>query len=113
MMYMILIFQPDEMPLVKIRMMNSEQTFTYPPSMVFFGNEVLVISAGLQKFIDDKKANLKFKMDKVVQEALDYFHIGEAKLEFEGDKEESNNIQAVLLQEIKEKLYGKEVKATG
>ena len=40
-------------------------------------------------------------------------HIGEAKLEFEGNKEESNNIQTVLLQEIKEKLYGKEVKATG
>ena len=35
------------------------------------------------------------------------------RLEFEGDKIESNNIQSVLLQEIKEKLYGKEVKATG
>ena len=81
--------------------------------MVFFGNESLVISAGLQKFIDDKKANLKFKMDKVVQEALIDLRIGEAKLEFEGDKVESNNIQTVLLQEIKEKLYGKEVKATG
>ena len=104
---------PDEMPLLKVKMINSEQTFTYPPSMVFFGNESLVISAGLQKFIDDKKANLKFKMDKVVKEALNDLRIGEAKLEFEGDKVESNNIQTVLLQEIKEKLYGKEVKATG
>ena len=81
--------------------------------MVFFGNESLVISAGLQKFIDDKKANLKFKMDKVVQEALNDLWIGEAKLEFEGDKVEANNIQSVLLQEIKERLYGKEVKAVG
>lgn len=104
---------PDEMPLLKVKMINSEQTFTYPPSMVFFGNESLVISAGLQKFIDDKKANLKFKMDKLVQEVLSDLRIGEAKLEFEGNKEESNNIQTVLLQEIKEKLYGKEVKATG
>ena len=103
----------DEMPLLKVRMMNSEQSFTYPPSMVFFGNESLVISAGLQKFIDDKKANLKFKMDKVVQEALNDLWIGEAKLEFEGDKVEANNIQSVLLQEIKERLYGKEVKAVG
>ncbi|MEP6577181.1 MAG: hypothetical protein ABJB85_12200 [Nitrososphaerota archaeon] len=104
---------PDEMPLLKVKMINSEQTFTYPPSMIFFGNESLVISAGLQKFIDDKKANLKFKMDGVVKEALNHLRIGEAKLEFEGDKVESNNIQTVLLQEIKEKLYGKEVKATG
>ena len=103
----------DEMPLLKVRMMNSEQSFTYPSSMVFFGNESLIISAGLQKFIDDKKVNLKFKMDKVVQEALNDLRIGEAKLEFEGDKVESNNIQTVLLQEIKAKLYGKEVKATG
>ena len=104
---------PDEMPLLKVRMMNSEQSFTYPPSMVFFGNESLVISAGLQKYIDDKKSTLKFKMDKVVKEALNDLRIGEKKLEFEGDKIESNNIQSVLLQEIKEKLYGKEVKATG
>jgi 3-methyladenine DNA glycosylase AlkC len=104
---------PDEMPLLKVKMMNSEQSFTYPASMVFFGNESLVISAGLQKFIDDKKANLKFKMDRVVEKALNGLCIGEAKLEFEGNKEESNNIQTVLLQEIKEKLYGKEVKTSG
>jgi hypothetical protein len=104
---------PDEMPLLKVKMINSEQSFTYPPSMVFFGNESLVISAGLQKFIDDKKANLRFKMDKVVNDALNDLHIGETKLEFAGDKVQSNNIQTILLQEIKEKLYGKEVKATG
>jgi hypothetical protein len=86
---------PVEMPLLKVRMMNSEHSFTYPPSMVFFGNESLVISAGLQKFIDDKKANLKFKMDKVVNEALNDLHIGETKLEFEGDRIESNNIQSL------------------
>jgi len=103
----------DEMPLLKVKMMNSEQSFTYPPSMVFFGNESLVISAGLQKFIEDKKSTLKFKMDKVVKEVLSNLRIGEAKLEFDGDKVESNNVQSMLLQEIKEKLYGKEVKARG
>jgi hypothetical protein len=103
---------PDEMPLLKIQMMNSTQSFTYPPSMVFYGNESLVISAGLQKYIDDKKANLKYRMDKVVDNALKDLKIGDVKLEYE-NKLESNNIQSVLLQEIKEKLYGKEVKARG
>jgi hypothetical protein len=104
---------PDEMPLLKVRMMNSPHSFTYPPSMVFYGNESLVISAGLQKYIEDKKATLKYRMDKVVKDALEDLKIGDVKLEFEGYKIESNNIQNVLLQEIKEKLYGKEVKARG
>jgi hypothetical protein len=102
----------DQMPLLKVRMMNSTQSFTYPPSMVFYGNESLVISAGLQKYINDKKANLKYRMDKVVNDALKDLRIGDTRLEFD-NKIESNNIQNVLLQEIKEKLYGKEVKARG
>ncbi|MEP6576399.1 MAG: hypothetical protein ABJB85_08230 [Nitrososphaerota archaeon] len=103
----------DEMPLLKIKMMNSEQTFTYPPSMVFYGNESLVISAGLQKYIEDKKSTLKYKMDKIVKDALQNLQIGTTRLEFKGDSVESNNIQNILLQEIKEKLYGKEVKSKG
>ena len=35
---------PDEIPLLKIKMVNSENTFTYPPSMCFFaGADSLVI----------------------------------------------------------------------
>lgn len=105
--------EPDEMPLLKVKMMNSESTFTYPPGMVFYGIDALVITAGLQKFIEDKKSTLRYKMDRVVQEAVKDIRIGESKLTFEGDIAQSNNIQSVLLQEIKEKLYGKEVKAKG
>ena len=52
-------------------------------------------------------------MDSIIKEALKDLKIGELRIEFEGDSIESNNIQSVLLQEIKEKLYGKEVKAKG
>jgi hypothetical protein len=39
---------PAEIPLLKIKMMNSENTFTYPPSMCFFvGGDFLVIPAGV------------------------------------------------------------------
>ena len=103
----------DEMPLLKVKMMNSEQAFTYPPSMAFYGNESLVISAGLQKFIEDKRSTLQYKMDSIIKEALKDLKIGESRIGFEGDSIESNNIQSVLLREIKEKLYGKEVKAKG
>jgi hypothetical protein len=105
--------KPDEMPLLKIKMINSESTFTYPPSMVFYGIDALVITAGLQKFIEDKKSTLRYKIDRVVREAVKDIRMGELRLKFEGDIAQSNNIQSVLLQEIKEKLYGKEVKGRG
>ncbi|HYZ58163.1 MAG TPA: hypothetical protein VE544_00795, partial [Nitrososphaeraceae archaeon] len=38
---------PDEIPLLKIKMLNSENTFTYPASMCYFGQESLYTS--LQK----------------------------------------------------------------
>src|SRR4029079_14004502 len=49
----------DEIPLLKVKMMNSENVFTYPPSMCFFGNDSLLIRADVQKFIEYKKSTLK------------------------------------------------------
>jgi hypothetical protein len=49
----------DEIPLLKVKMMNSENVFTYPPSMCFFGNDSLLIQANVQEFIENKEASLK------------------------------------------------------
>ncbi len=46
-------------------------------------------------------------MDSIIKEALKDLKMGESRIEFEGDSIESNNIQSILLQEIKKKkLYG-------
>ena len=34
---------PDEIPLLKVKMMNSENVFTYPTSMCFFGSDSLLL----------------------------------------------------------------------
>ena len=61
----------DEIPLLKIKMVNSENTSTYPPSMCFFaGGDSLVIPAGVQKFIESKKSTLKVRMDEVVRNLI-------------------------------------------
>ena len=52
---------PDEIPLLKVKMMNSENIFTYPPSMCFFGNDSLFIPADVQKFVEYKKINSQSK----------------------------------------------------
>ncbi|HEY6883037.1 MAG TPA: hypothetical protein VI278_03260 [Nitrososphaeraceae archaeon] len=94
---------PDEIPLLKVKMMNSDNVFTYPPSMCFFGNDSLLIRANVQKFIENKKYNLKSQMDDVITKAIvqQDLKIGSAKLELEElITSKHANIQSQLLEEI-------------
>jgi len=111
---------PEEIPLLRVKMMNSENILTYPPSMCFFGNDTLLIPAGVQKFIEDKKSTLKASIDdvlKIVQQQ--FLMIGETNLEFDDNKSNTGPpnieeaIQSQLLEEIKQKLFGRNVTATG
>jgi hypothetical protein len=110
---------PDEIPLLKVKMMNSENAFTYPPSMCFFGSESLLIQADVQKFIESKKSTLKARMDDVIKKAIitQDLRIGDTKLEFEEEQsisqEQPADIQSHLLQEIRQKLFGRNVTARG
>ena len=102
--------------------MNSENTFTYPPSMCFFGNDSLIIPADIQKFVEYKKSTIKAKMDKVIDTLINEekgLKIGDKKLEFESqivsnkNNNPSNDIQLQLLQEVRQKLFGRSVMAKG
>jgi hypothetical protein len=110
---------PDEIPLLKVKMMNSENTFTYPPSMCFFGSESLLIQADVQKFIESKKSTLKARMDDVTKKAIisQDLTIGDTKLVFEEQnisyEQQPADIQSHLLQEIRQKLFGRNVTARG
>jgi hypothetical protein len=110
----------DEIPLLKVKMMNSENTFTYPPSMCFFGSESLLIQADVQKFIESKKSTLKARMDDLIKKAIvtQDLTIGDTKLESEEEQNISQeqqpaDIQSYLLQEIRQKLFGRNVTARG
>jgi hypothetical protein len=111
---------PDEIPLLKVKMMNSENVFTYPSSMCFFGNDFLFIPADVQKFVEYKKSTVKSRMDKVIHELVnenESLRIGDIKLEFEGEfvsnATKDNDIQVQLLQEVRQKLFGRSVTARG
>src|SRR5215216_1740298 len=95
---------PDEIPLPKVKMMNSENVFTYPPSMCFFGNDSLFIPADVQKFVEYKKSTMKVRMDKVVNSLIneeESLRIGDTKLEFLGQTVSNTtaDIQVQLLHE--------------
>jgi hypothetical protein len=111
---------PDEIPLLSVKMMNSENTFTYPPSMCFFGNDSLFIPADVQKFVQYKKSTIKTRMDGVIHQLIDEeedLRIGDIKLKFEGEfasnTTKNNDIQVQLLQEARQKLFGRSVMASG
>jgi hypothetical protein len=110
----------DEIPLLRVKMMNSENTFTYPPSMCFFGSDSLFIPADVQKFVEYKKSTVKSRMDKVVHELVneeESLKIGDARLEFErqsvANAHKNNDIQVQLLHEVRQKLFGRNVMARG
>ena len=107
---------PDEIPLLKVKMMNSENVFTYPPSMCFFGSESLLIYGNVQRFIENKKYSLKSKVEDTVRKAVQEqdLHIGSANLEVETAAASSHSdVQSQLLQEIRQKLFGRNATARG
>jgi hypothetical protein len=109
---------PDEIPLLKVKMINSENVFTYPPSMCFFGNDSLFIPAEVQKFVEYKKSIIKARMDKVVNSLVneeESLRIGESKLECTAQvvSKTDSDIQVQLLHDVRQKLFGKSVMARG
>jgi hypothetical protein len=105
---------PDEIPLLKVKMMNSENVFTYPPSMCFFGSESLLIYGNVQKFIENKKYSLKAKVEDAVRKAVENLAIGAAKLEVDELAAFPHyDVQSQLLQEIRQKLFGRNATARG
>jgi hypothetical protein len=105
---------PDEIPLLKVKMVNSESTFTYPPSMCFFaGGDSLVIPAGVQKFIETKKSTLKTRMDEVGNKAMRDLRIGDLCLGSATISEQKADLQTQLLQETRQRLFARNVSAWG
>jgi hypothetical protein len=111
---------PDEIPLLKVKMMNSENVFTYPSSMCFFGNDSLFIPADVQKFVEYKKSLVKSRMDKVINELVneeEALRIGNRKLQFMrqsvSNASKDDDLQVQLLQEVRQKLFGRNVMAKG
>jgi hypothetical protein len=83
--------------------------------MCFFaGGDSLVIPAGVQKFIEYKKSTLKAQMDDVASKAVRDLRIGDLALGSDAPlSDQANDIQTQLLEETRQKLFGRNVSARG
>jgi len=83
--------------------------------MCFFaGGDSLVIPAGVQKFIEYKKSTLKAQMDDVASKAIRDLRIGDLALGSDVSlSEQADDIQTQMLQETRQKLFGRNVSARG
>jgi len=73
-----------------------------------------VIPAGVQKFIENKKSTLRARMNEVASKAVHDLKIGEISLGSEAVlTNQSDDIQIQLLQETRQKLFGRNVSARG
>ncbi len=108
---------PDEIPLLKIKMLNSENTFTYPASVSYFGQESLYIPASVQKFIEYKQSRLIPRMYEAVKKAVKDLKIGnDIEIHTVSDVYRVNNrenMQRQILEDTRLKLYGRNVNARG
>ena len=108
---------PDEIPLLKIKMLNSENTFTYPASVCYFGQESLYMPVSVQKFIQYKQSSLVPRMYDVVKKAVKDLKIDdEIKIQAISDVYRSSNresMQRQILDDARRKLYGRNVHASG
>jgi hypothetical protein len=74
----------------------------------------LVIPAGVQKFIENKKSTLKERMDDVASQAIKNLKIGDLSLGSDVSlSDQGNDIQTQLLQETRQRLFGRNVTARG
>jgi hypothetical protein len=108
---------PDEIPLLKIKMLNSENIFTYPASMCYFGQESLYIPASVQKFIEYKRSRLIPRIYDAIKRALKDLKIGDdTQIHRISDIYRANdreNMQRRILDDARQKLYGRNVHARG
>ncbi|MFQ6076611.1 MAG: hypothetical protein ACE5Z5_10835 [Candidatus Bathyarchaeia archaeon] len=104
---------PEEIPLLRVRLMRLDILLTYPPSCVYFDDSNLFLTAGVQRFIGMKRASLKRRVQAVVNRALKELKIGEVRVECLGESGQRVDVQRLLVHDIRRKLLGRTVEARG
>ncbi len=103
----------DETPLAVTKSYRLDLELTFPPSCVFFDKQSLRITYGARSFVERKRREASSQAKRLLTEALSDFSIGTFKLTQLVDAVKGTDAREVLLADIRGRLLGKSVKATG
>jgi len=104
---------PNETPLVVTKSYRLDLELTFPPSCVFFDKQSLRITYGVRNFVDKKRREATVHAKRIMTEALRDFSVGTFKLTQPTAPVKGTDAREVLLADIRERLLGRSVKATG
>jgi hypothetical protein len=103
----------EERPLVVLKSYRFDLELTFPPSCVFFDKHSLRLGYGTQRFIERKRQQARENTRKILSEALGDLTIGDYRLQALQPRSARTDARDLLLGDIREKLLGRTVKATG
>jgi hypothetical protein len=104
---------PDETPLIVLKSYRFDLELTFPPSCVFYDKHSLALNYSTQRLIERTRVRTRQKARDVLGRAISDFSIGDYKLQKAQPTCSRTDTKELLLADIREKLLGKTVKATG
>jgi hypothetical protein len=104
---------PEETPLVVTKPYRLNLELTFPPSCVFFDKQSIRTSYGIRSLIDKRRRNASTETRRIVEGVLEDFSIGTFKLPKPFDVKRQVDAKEVLLTDLRERLLGRWVRATG
>ncbi len=102
----------NETPLAVTKPYRLDLELTFPPSCIFFDKQSLRITHSLRNF-DRKRREAAVEAKMLMVEALNDFSIGTFKLTKTAGPVKSADAREILLADIRDRLLGKPVKASG
>jgi len=104
---------PNETPLAVTKSYRLDLELTFPPSCIFFDKQSIRITYGVRNFVDKKRREASVQAKRLMGEALRDFSIGTFKVARATGPVKGTDVRMVLLADIRERLLGKSVEATG
>jgi len=102
-----------EKPLLVVQPYNLDIELTYPPSCVYFDEHALSVSSLTMRFLRYKRLELMRTLFRLASSVMGNLRIGSWEVKAAGSTETLADVKRAILQDIRNKLLRKTIKATG
>ena len=105
--------KPDEKPLLVVKPYNVNLEFTYPPSCAFYDEQTVRIKSSVLSYVEYKKRVLRRFIPNLCRIVMNNLNFDRWKVEVSKGESPQIDVQRMILQEVRMKILGRRVKASG